>query len=161
MQNRPFRLEAAQGVWLPVIRGRFVFRVAGEPVTRYEMAGSEWHLMASLRRISANGQQLEWFESAGCPLVPRSLAALNTYLRTRAMRFWRSGRYDRSDGHELIGIPEWQKFCRMLDLKFDGRGTGPSRELAQAPERPRLVTFPDPEPVNFRRRMYARQLEPA
>lgn len=106
-----------------MIRGRFVFCVAGE-VKRYEMAGSEWYVFHVLRRLAREGKQLDWFESAGCPLVPRSLAALNCYLRTGAMLKWKSPRYDRTSGHELLGLPEWRKFCKMLGLKFDGRGTG-------------------------------------
>ena len=106
-----------------MIRGQFVFRVSGGPVSRLEMAASEWYLFRRLRTLSKEGAQIEWFESAGCPLVPASLAALNLYLRSGAMRHWRSRRWDAN--RELLGLPEWRRFVRMLNLKFDGRGTGP------------------------------------
>lgn len=102
-------------------RGRFVFKVRGETETRFELAGSEWLLFQRLRTLSARGSQLEWFEAFGAPLVPRSLDALNCYLRTGAIRRFKSKRQDA--GRELIGPGEWRRFCVMLRLKFDGRGT--------------------------------------
>ncbi len=102
-------------------RGRFVFKVRGDEETRFELAGSEWLLFQRFRTLSARGLELEWFESYGAPLVPRSLAALNCYLRSGAIRHFRSGRED--NGVELYGQREWTRFCAMLRLKFDGRGT--------------------------------------
>lgn len=102
-------------------RGRFVFKVRGDGETRFELAGSEWLLFQRLRTLSARGLELEWFEAFGAPLVPRSLDALNCYLRSGAIRYFSSGRVD--DGRELYGRREWARFCAMLRLKFDGRGT--------------------------------------
>lgn len=105
-----------------MIRGQFEFAVTGSDRSRVLfMAGSEWHLFRHLREISKAGGQLAWFENYGAPLTPASLAALNCYLRTRAIRFWKSRRWDA--GRELLGTPEWRRFVRMLGLKFDGRGT--------------------------------------
>lgn len=102
-------------------RGRFAFEVRGKSARRLEMAGSEWHLFQAMRRIAAAGEEFSWFTSAGAPLTPRSLGALNSYLRSGALRFWKSSRVDQ--GRELIGRPEWARFCRMLNLRFDGGGT--------------------------------------
>jgi len=100
-----------------VIRGRFVFQVDGDDGPReFVAAGSEWWLFTHLRRIAREGKQLAWFESYGAPLVPRSLAALNCYLRVNAIRFFKSRRWDQE--RELLGGPEWRRFCRMLDLHF-------------------------------------------
>lgn len=104
-----------------MIRGRFAFAVQGEDPREFVAAGSEWWLFHHLRRISKEGKQLEWLESYGAPLVPCSLGALNFYLRSRAIRFFKSKRWDQE--RELLGGPEWRRFCRMLGLKFDGRGT--------------------------------------
>jgi hypothetical protein len=105
-----------------MIRGRFEYSLVGEENSRVLfMAASEWHLFRHLRELSKNRDQLDWFESAGAPLTPRSLAALNLYLRAGAMRHWKSRRWD--EGRELLGLPEWRRFVRMLGLKFDGRGT--------------------------------------
>lgn len=84
-------------------------------------AGSEWHLFMMLRGLSRDGKQLAWFESAGRPLTARSLAALNCYLRTRSIRFWKSKRWD--GDRELIGWGEWSRFCASLGLRFDGKRT--------------------------------------
>lgn len=102
-------------------RGMFSFRIQGAPAERFEMAGSEWLLFQRLRRMSARGESFAWFESYGAPLVPRSLAALNCYLRSGAIRKFSSGRFD--DGRELIGRREWRRLCSLLALRFDGRGT--------------------------------------
>lgn len=111
------RRDSSRSMW----RGRFVFQIEGVAERRVEIAGSEWWVMRALRDISARGQQLAWFESAGAPLTHRSLAALNCYLRTRAIRFWASRRWD--GDRELIGHLEWARFCRMLGLRFEGKGT--------------------------------------
>jgi hypothetical protein len=105
-----------------MLRGKFAFQVIGEHAEVFELACSEWHLFRRLRSISAAGVQLAYFESAGCPLEPRSLAALNLYLRSGAIRAWGSARVCRSSGRELIGVGEWRSFCRMLSLKFEGKG---------------------------------------
>lgn len=104
-----------------MIRGRFTFQVIGSAPNQFEMAGSEWWLFNMLRDVSKHKGQLAWFESYGAPLVPRSLAALNCYLRTQAIRFFNSNRWDHQS--ELLGGPEWRRFAKMLNLKFDGRGT--------------------------------------
>jgi hypothetical protein len=115
------RLAVASLVKMTTWRGRFVYRVRGGNQAALEMAGSEWFLFQRLREIAAAGGALEYFESYGAPLVPRSLAALNCYLRTGAIRRWHSPRWD--GNRELIGPGEWTRFCKMLALKFDGRGT--------------------------------------
>lgn len=105
-----------------VLRPPFACEVIGEGKSRLLVcAGSEWHLLMMLRGLSRDGKQLAWFESSGRPLTPRSLAALNCYLRTRAIRFWRSKRWD--GNRELIGWGEWAGLCRALGLKFDGKST--------------------------------------
>lgn len=105
-----------------MIRGRFEYVITGEENSRLIcVAASEWYLFRHLRELSKMGDQLEWFESAGCPLTTRSLGALNCYLRSGAMRHWKSRRWD--ENRELLGLPEWNRFVRMLGLKFDGRGT--------------------------------------
>ena len=82
---------------------------------------SEWWLFRLLRSLSKEGGQIAWFEVAGRPLTPRALAALNVYLRCRAIRFFHSRRWDA--GRELIGWGEWCRFCKMLALTFDGKNT--------------------------------------
>lgn len=106
----------------PMTRGLFEFAVTGEDETRVLcMAGSEWLLFQHLRRLSKSGAEIAWFENYGAPLTPRSLGALNAYLRSGAIRRWQSKRWD--EERELIGGPEWRRFVKMLSLKFDGRHT--------------------------------------
>lgn len=106
-----------------MIRGKFAFKLAGATSDKQIMlAGSEWHLFRELRAISKRGEQLGYFENFGAPLCSRSLAALNAFLRTGAMAFWRSKRISHN-GLELFGGLEWKRFCSLLRLRFDGRGT--------------------------------------
>lgn len=105
---------------------------------------SVWFLFRVLRRVSQGGKQLLMFESSGHPLTPRSLAALNVYLRTGAMRFFQSRRWD--DGQEMFNWGEWTQFCHMLGLKFDGKNTGPKLQRPVRYVGRTVVKFPISSP---------------
>jgi hypothetical protein len=102
-------------------RPRFELEIQGEGRSRVYMASpSEWWLFRDLREISKYGEQLQMLACNGHGLTPRSLAGLNVYLRTGAIRKWKSRRWD--GNRELIGSGEWARFCRMLGLRFEGKG---------------------------------------
>lgn len=127
------------------LRPSFAFEIAGAGSAALCVGvASEWFLFRELRRISRNAEQLAWFESAGRPLTSRALLSLNCYLRTGAIRHFKSRRWD--DGRELLGWGEWCRFCRLLGLTFDGPGTGEGKSrrtlligFAGGPERSRWV----------------------
>jgi len=82
-------------------------------------AASEWWFFHHLRRIGRDGDQLARLEVNGHELTARSLGALNLYLRSGAIRRFKSRRWDA--GKELIGWGEWARFCKMLGLAFEGK----------------------------------------
>ncbi len=126
-------------------RPLFGLQIVGEnQVTLCLGVASEWWLFRVLRKIGRERAELAWFECAGHPLTDESLAGLNCYLRTNSIRHFKSRRRD--GGEELIGWGEWARFCRLLGLKFHGKGTNPARKPCRRdlrafldPSRPRIM----------------------
>lgn len=117
-------------------RPLFGLQIVGENrVTLCLGVASEWWLFRVLRKIGRERAEVAWFECAGHPLTDESLAGLNCYLRTNSIRHFKSRRW--ADGNELLGWGEWARFCRLLGLKFHGKGTN----LARKPSRRDLRAF--------------------
>jgi len=128
MARRHFRPPAVKPHTRYNPRPTFTLEIIGDGKTVFcSGVASEWFLFRVLHRASKERRELLWFESQGHPLTSRGLSALNAYLRAGAMRFFRSKRL--YDGlYEMFGPGEWHRFCRMLNLTFDGKDTGPEKK---------------------------------